>query len=214
MTDKQVKYDAVVAEYEAMQKEFEELREKLSEKRELRNKLFDELNAQNYTDIIWMLNNPHAPSIYEHSRKWMEKNFGGDWNGVRIEGYRYNREKPEVGSQLGFTLSLQVHYPKDLDAKKELYKKNFFLFETLIVPHLSDGLRIEEEGKHYYPLDYKVEQHDGIFSLAHCKEDNLWYVTNTRYSRFKVISKGMSAEEAFEYAFDNSQEKEDEDDDC
>ena len=159
--------EQVEAQLDEMRKKHRALGEKISRKVKQRDCLFIEANAENFEDIEWLVNNPDSPGQHKALCKWMEKEYGGEYNGVTSSGYY-----PSINQQsFGFRVT-DCH-----GVEKPEYVTNIKKFVANVLPFLKPV----EDG--FIEFSYKTGQYSGVFSIDYRKKDGTWWTSNTVYGR-------------------------------
>ena len=167
------------AEIKAVRSEIKKLEKKLHRLCDRRDALFEEENADNYSDIEWLVNHPTAPGAYEATRVWTVETFGGEYQGITYNGYY-----PSVGQKaFGFN---NIGNPD--------CRANIHLFAEKVLPMLRapDG--------EFISFIYTTGQYSGIFSIDYRPEDGTWWTSNMRYSRTYDRQQHVDLDSAIDHA--------------
>ena len=176
--------EQVNEQIKALRSDINKLSASLGRKIKQRDGLFLEANKDNYGSIEWLVNNPDRPGQYEALRVWIEKELGGEYNGVTASGYY-----PSIGQQaFGFRV---VNWENE--AKPE-YITSIKKFVDVVLPHLKPV----DEGR--VGFTYATGQYSGIFEIEYSFDDKTWWTSNTVYSRKRDEQKHKSLDDALTFA--------------
>lgn len=166
-------------EIETVRAEIKKLEKKLLQICNKRDALFEAENANNYSNIEWLINHPSAPGTYEATKAWMVEAFGGEYSGVTRSGYYANI------SQQAFSFN---------DISKHNCRANIHLFAEKVLRFLKapDG--------EFISFCYMAGEYSGIFNIDYRPEDGTWWTSTLRYSRIYDRQQHADLDAAIDHA--------------
>jgi len=202
------KTEVAFEKLEALRSEYKKLGDKVSRAYKKWEKLAEQDNKAKSKDVKWLIQGVDQPGHYESLRGYFAENYGGEYEGVNPSGYTHDGNYKN--QEQNFDLRLETYGKPE---RKESYKKNVERFLSEFFPLLTARTTVCSRYNDKFPemlvkpLQYKSEE-SGLSYLFFEPDSGNWYAGNLVYGRWDVNRKFKNFEEAFEFAFEESNKEE------
>jgi hypothetical protein len=206
--------EEVTQQLEDLRKEYKKIGDKITRAHKVWEKMTEEANSVHFKDIEWLVRNPEQPGQYQALRDWMRKEYGGEYNGVHASGYTHDGNYKNTEQRFELSLKIYDYNKKDHEDREKLFKSNVRKFVSEVLPLLEYRTTVasrwsdEFPEMKVHPLQYKSES-SCLTYLFYQPEEDTWYKGTLTYSRWNVVKKFDSFEEALDHAFQDAQHDED-----
>lgn len=194
-----------------IRKKIKSLESQLTRNINKRDNALIELNKDNLKSLEWLIKNPTAPGYYDAMSAIMKELYGNEWNGPRSAGYTHDGKYNPLQANFEFHLKL---YDYD-EVKKAERIANCKHFVENYINCFEPLTEIESRYDNKFPLVNVVgfqfnSRSSGLDSLGYDPIEGAWYWFTTTYSRTDIRKKFENFDEAIEFAFNHSQDDNDE----